>query len=77
MVKKKTTGIVSVSIGHLAGTSREFKVPAGTTVGELVDALGFKLEGSDRVVDSKADVVETSDKVKAGEDYTISSNLKA
>lgn len=71
------TKTVTVKIGHLSGTSREVKVPNTTTVGDLVESFGFKLESSDKIVDSKADEVDTDDKVKAGEEYTISSNLKA
>ncbi len=77
VAKRKNKGNVKVSIGHLSGVAKEFTVPSDTTVGDLVDSLGFKLEGEDKVVDSQADEVDLDDKVKSGEEYTISSNLKA
>ena len=76
MVRKKVKD-VTVKMGHLSGTPKEFTVPKDTTVQDLVDSLGFNLEGSDRVIDSHADEVNLDDEVKAGEEYTISSNLKA
>ena len=77
VTKKKKSGNVKVKIGHLSGVPKEFTVPKDTTVGDLVDSIGFKLEDEDRVVDSKADEVDLDSEVKAGEEYTISSNLKA
>ena len=74
MAEKK----VSVKCGHLSGTSRPYKVPASTEVGELIDMVGFKLESSDKVLNaSTMQEVELDDKVKSGVEYVVSSNLKA
>ena len=73
----KKTKLVKVKIGHLSGSPREFSVPSDTKVGDLVEQLGITLSGSDKIVNSNFDQVDTEDKVKSGEEYTISSNLKA
>mgnify|MGYP003132319661 CR=1 FL=1 len=69
---------ISVKCGHLSGTSRLYKVSASTTVEELVEMVGFKMESSDKVLNARTmDEVDTDDKVKANQEYVVSSNLKA
>ena len=68
---------VSVKVGHISGTAREFKVPSALTVGELLERFGTQLNRGEEVLDSNAESVTLSSKVKAGEEYTIASDLKA
>ena len=73
---------VSVKCGHLSGTSRTYKVPASTTVEELIDKVGFgdKFDSSlgDKVLNAATmEGVELDTKVKSGVEYVISSDLKA
>ena len=70
--------MVSVKCGHLSGTSRPYKVPATTTVGELVDMVGFTLQDSDKILNaSTMQEVDADSRVKAGVEYVVSSDLKA
>ena len=77
--------MVTVKCGHLSGTSRSYKVPASTTVEELLEKTGFsdKFDSSrgDKVMElTKAGTmenVEIDTKVKAGVEYVICSDLKA
>ena len=74
MAEKK----VSVKCGHLSGTSRPYKVPASTTVEELLDMVGFSLGSGDKVLNAAAmSEVDTDSKVKSGVEYVVSSDLKA
>ena len=69
---------VNVKAGHLSGSPRPYKVAAGTTVGELLKTAGFKVEDEDKILSSPNwDEVDSDDKVKAGTEYVVSSNLKA
>ena len=73
---------VSVKCGHLSGASRPYKVPASTTVEELIDMVGFgdKFNSSkgDKVLNaSTMQEVDIDTKVKSGVEYVISSDLKA
>ena len=74
--------MVSVKCGHLSGTDRPYKVPASTTVEELIEKAGFadKFDSSkgDKVLNaSTMEEVEIDSKVKSGVSYVISSDLKA
>ena len=73
---------VSVKCGHLSGTSRPYKVPASTTVEELIGMVGFgdNFDSSEGDFVSDASTmkkVELDSTVKSGVEYVVSSDLKA
>ena len=77
-----TTKMVSVKCGHLSGTSRPYKVPASTTVEELIEKVGFggsfdSSKGDKILNGSTMQEVELNAKVKTGVEYIVSSDLKA
>ena len=68
---------VKVKVGHISGSSREFTVPSNTTVTQLLEKIKIDVQEGEEVLDSNANTVDLTAEVKAGEEYTVASNLKA
>ena len=68
---------VSVRVGHISGSSREYDVPADTTVAQLMEKLKIELQEGEEVLNDNAETVQLTETVRAGQEYIVASNLKA
>jgi len=68
---------VTVKVGTTFSDSKEYSVPARTTVEELLGKVGISLESGQSVVDAHTNTISLTEQVKAGQEYIIAGNLKA